>query len=72
MTYKQKIYNLFSVKIEKTRRAETLRAIPAIAVSRPIMTCTNGRWVAAPCFSCSQRPPYVKAQAGGLQSNQEN
>ena len=70
MTYKQKIYTLFSEK-EKTRRAETLRAIPATAVSCPIMTCTNGRWVAAPCFSCSQRPPYVKAQAGGLQSGKE-
>ena len=48
-----------------------LRAKPASAVMHLIMTCTNGRWVAAPSLSCSQRPPVVKAQAGGLQSGKE-
>ena len=35
------------------------------------MTCTSGRWVVALHVRCSQRPPIVKARAGGLQSDTE-
>jgi len=44
---------------------------PALAVLHPIMTCTIGRWDAAPGHYCSQHPSIVKAWTGGLQTEQE-
>jgi len=59
------------VKNIKTWGAEAPHANPALAVMHPIMTCTNGRWDAAPGHYCSQRPSIVKAWTGGLQTEQE-
>jgi len=68
---KLKKFTYFGLKYKNMGSRSSPCQNPALAVLHPIMTCTNGRWDAAPGHYCSQHPSIVKAWTGGLQTEQE-